>query len=456
MYRGARFVRSLWAAALLAATTRIPGVEGQCAAGEFGASASSCTECPVGKYADAPDTQQCLLCAAGKWLNSKGSTSAADCNDCEAGKSSEPGNQYSFYCGPCEVGKYTAGAERTCTPCGAGRYAEGYSGRTSGAGSGSASDTNCIDCDAGTYAEGALNTHQGSEIHPCTDCSAGQYAAAASASCSDGRDGEDGGGGLGVVGWAVAGIVATLGLIRFCRRKRKACSGHADALSLVLVHPSVSTNNTVDTPRPFQIERVEDEDSLPLTETQFGKQGTCWLTTMEIVLQQGSGLYAHQSSAKTLRSGTPVFVDAEKNVEGVRRIRVGFVEETASAGMPVVFKRTHGWFTPNADGAPESAVLLTRADAALRAGGERILCLQRLAFAAGVTHLRNFADVAPSVIDNPVFDDTTSAVTEMIGTLFPELAELVTCRMRLPSLVVVRRTNEQGWAWADASDYEEI
>ncbi|GMH88338.1 hypothetical protein TrST_g13960 [Triparma strigata] len=193
-----------------------------CNAGQY-ASGSSCLDCPVGKFSSA-GSEQCTVCASGKYSASQASSS---CYSCPAGKylsdaamsSSEHDSPND--CSVCGGGKYSSVGSNACTNCAAGKYNSGDStsaslhdssvdcascvrGKASSPGSSS-----CTICDAGKYSSieaassctscprGKSLSDAGSTVSAhdsssdCIICSSGKYSSSSGSSscisCSDGK-----------------------------------------------------------------------------------------------------------------------------------------------------------------------------------------------------------------------------------------------------------------------------
>eukprot|EP01045_Picozoa_sp_COSAG04_P013567 COSAG04_NODE_968_length_9110_cov_6.799911_5_plen_1619_part_00 len=134
---------------------------------------TTCTPCAAGTYT-ADSSQDCINCAAGKYVDVVGSDSSSDCIDCVAGRYvRRTGSATASDCIGCVAGKYasTVGstAESDCTNCGVGKYT---------ASAASASSSDCIDCVAGRYSERAA-------AGACIDCAAGRSSDIAGSSNPD-------------------------------------------------------------------------------------------------------------------------------------------------------------------------------------------------------------------------------------------------------------------------------
>jgi len=151
-----------------------------CNAGWSGHNGGPCTECASGKYKTAPgpaacstacepgkfsvqlgssSNTTCLMCPAGKYVETSGNDKLADCVPCEAGKYSVVnGSSSRTTCGRCPPGKYveTTGNNR-CIDCGAGKYSGAV---------GATGDAACSNCAAGTYS-GEVGAIAVSACNPC-------------------------------------------------------------------------------------------------------------------------------------------------------------------------------------------------------------------------------------------------------------------------------------------------
>ena len=163
-----------------------------------------CPQCPLGSYADQPESYTCTLCPSGRFGTSAGANSSAMCEPCPPSAPSSPAGSSSiqqctgpvcpdgFYVAlstdtvcstPCPLGSSCAAghvtacaagsftdrlAQRNCTACGAGRV---------GVAVGSASEGGCSSCPVSTYSSSAVS---GS----CTPCPAGYVTAAAGSTSS--------------------------------------------------------------------------------------------------------------------------------------------------------------------------------------------------------------------------------------------------------------------------------
>ena len=106
----------------------------------------------------------CLECVSGKYLDSKGSISEDNCDDCEQGTyQTEAG---ASFCHACVAGKYSttlqASFESACVPCVAGKYSTTISAAVSDV---------CQDCVEGKY----LGTTGNDEEHDCIKCPKGSW-----------------------------------------------------------------------------------------------------------------------------------------------------------------------------------------------------------------------------------------------------------------------------------------
>ena len=132
---------------------------------------TDCVSCPAGKSAGVG--QECSQCPAGKFADS-----GQGCTNCAEGKSSPAGSLYSSDCVNCTAGQ-SAAAGQVCTECPAGKYAEAgqvCSNCTAGMSSpaGSQYSTDCVNCLAGKY---SLSGN-------CTDCTDNSKSAAGADSCT--------------------------------------------------------------------------------------------------------------------------------------------------------------------------------------------------------------------------------------------------------------------------------
>lgn len=134
-----------------------------CAAGRFSqsASAATCTECVPGTISSA-GAVQCSACPGGRFANESGtSTSCAPCRPGE--KSAEPASDLvgATGCVGCEAGRFSAEGAASCAPCAAGRFSSAAS-----AGSGGAGATACHECPVGRFSAADGST-------ACADCPPG-------------------------------------------------------------------------------------------------------------------------------------------------------------------------------------------------------------------------------------------------------------------------------------------
>ena len=188
-----------------------------CDSGEYSlAGASSCEECPGGKFlAEGNDNgdadlvhhnslEKCTNCPAGKKSSSLSGSSI--CQSCSAGKYSPQGqsqctdcvagtwsnSNQADTCIVCSFGKYSDAGSSSCDNCGSGKYlADGKDAITSEdptppgtAASLHNSENLCLDCPVDTYSTGVAHTcipcdvgkstaqREGAQI--CTNCQAGQ------------------------------------------------------------------------------------------------------------------------------------------------------------------------------------------------------------------------------------------------------------------------------------------
>ena len=143
-----------------------------------------CNDCVTGKYQSETGTTACLNCIPGRYQPSK---EAADCIDCEMGKSSAKVGRKDG-CDICTLGRYQANAAATnCLNCIPGKFQN------------DTLQTSCINCE--------INFFTGTtEQHVCTKCFAGRYTSrSGSASCTDCGAGSYGSGcKLCPIGWARA------------------------------------------------------------------------------------------------------------------------------------------------------------------------------------------------------------------------------------------------------------
>lgn len=127
----------------------------------------SCLLCAAGKYVESTgsdDENDCHLCEAGKYSVVLGSNSHATCQDCAAGKFSETrGNDEEEDCEPCAKGKYSplipSASNTSCISCVAGKYLDHV---------GSGNESSCLACSPGSYSSQESSSS-------CTVCTAGKY-----------------------------------------------------------------------------------------------------------------------------------------------------------------------------------------------------------------------------------------------------------------------------------------
>ena len=127
----------------------------------------SCLLCAAGKYVESigsDDENDCHLCEAGKYSVVRGSNSRANCQDCAAGKYlTTRGNDEEEDCEPCAIGKYSplisSASNTSCISCVAGKYLDDV---------GSGNESSCMACSPGSY-----STQEASSS--CTVCTAGKY-----------------------------------------------------------------------------------------------------------------------------------------------------------------------------------------------------------------------------------------------------------------------------------------
>ena len=170
-----------------------------CAAGKhLAASASTCSNCPAGKYCSSQGTYGFSTSAQGITGNcnantySTGGASAATCTACPGSMTSAAGSDAKSDCKiTCAAGKHLAASASACSNCPAGKYcssqgtygfstsAQGITGTCSAGYYSLAGASSCTKCVAGTYS--------GSGSGTCTVCGKGKTSSAgatASSSCS--------------------------------------------------------------------------------------------------------------------------------------------------------------------------------------------------------------------------------------------------------------------------------
>ena len=115
-----------------------------CNRGYSGPEGGPCSVCPAGTYKDAPGSEQCIDCSAGKYSGFDGATTSATCQDCVAGKYvGISGMRFATDCQICVRGKWSSltGAS-ACIDCVAGKYSISL---------GSTQESKCLTCLQGKY-----------------------------------------------------------------------------------------------------------------------------------------------------------------------------------------------------------------------------------------------------------------------------------------------------------------
>ena len=145
-----------------------------CAVGYYSsAGSSSCTQCPVGTYADSVKSAQCTPCPAGKANPNTAGTSSSACSCCLAGTSAVAG---SSSCAICTIGQYSPSCSGVCINCSLGNYApSANSPSCTVAPTGTYVDTTgataYIQCPVGTANANTMSTSSSS----CIPCSPGYF-----------------------------------------------------------------------------------------------------------------------------------------------------------------------------------------------------------------------------------------------------------------------------------------
>jgi hypothetical protein len=134
----------------------------KCVEGRYavGPKAVTCDHCPKGKYQDTQEQADCDLCEEGKYNNVDLATESGKdaCDLCEKGDYAETKGHH--VCKECPKGKWNNALEQqTCTECVEGKYAAGLG------------NTVCAICDNGQYQD---TKAQDSCIN-CDPCAAGSY-----------------------------------------------------------------------------------------------------------------------------------------------------------------------------------------------------------------------------------------------------------------------------------------
>ena len=165
-----------------------------CSAGKFSsAGASSCTNCPAGRFQGALGRSTCSNCAAGRAAPSTGS---ASCTNCQAGTFS---GAQATSCSQCPVGRFSGNQASGCTNCQAGRFASNTGSPTcavcpEGRRQPSTGQSACIICAAGFFqgstgqtscsaAPAGRYSHTGASSS--TACPAGKYSSSTGATSSE-------------------------------------------------------------------------------------------------------------------------------------------------------------------------------------------------------------------------------------------------------------------------------
>ena len=125
-------------------------------------------ECPVGRYADADGTTECIQCEAGSY---GGSAGLSECAKCVVGTVTTSSGQ--SVCSSCSAGYIASSTGLSeCTACESGYYATGES------------NSACVQASAGSYASNNAGIEVSSAATKQTECSTGRYSADGAYSCS--------------------------------------------------------------------------------------------------------------------------------------------------------------------------------------------------------------------------------------------------------------------------------
>eukprot|EP01043_Picozoa_sp_COSAG02_P054860 COSAG02_NODE_6279_length_3682_cov_1.790957_2_plen_1002_part_01 len=144
-----------------------------------------CTPCEAGQYADVNGLEHCIWCPIGKYMYSSisGSNTERDCVACEVGKyGMTTGSIDASSCIDCPMGRYNQALNSTgCIDCPAGMFAsspgsftcDSCAGGRYSAVAAAISNSSCLCCQAGK-----TSPENSSSADDCVDCGAGRWRAA--------------------------------------------------------------------------------------------------------------------------------------------------------------------------------------------------------------------------------------------------------------------------------------
>ena len=134
---------------------------------------NDCSDCDVGKYGKDIGATSCHECPMGKFQDSPGAASETSCSACPSGKVGKHSAAVSeSMCDACAPGSYNnvTGASGDCTICGVGKFNKA---------SGSSTPESCTLCEPGSYLEDAgISATAHDSQDDCSKCPRGQYSEA--------------------------------------------------------------------------------------------------------------------------------------------------------------------------------------------------------------------------------------------------------------------------------------
>lgn len=165
-----------------------------CEAGKYHpTTGGACHDCPVGKFTPSTGLTACDTCSGGHYQDTAGQVA---CKACTNGKyleswKTEESNDSAADCNDCEAGKYHATTDAACIVCAAGQYkaASGINTACDGCMGGHYQDTPgqsaCKSCANGKYLPMWSSPTSNDAVDDCIDCEAGKYHATTAGACTD-------------------------------------------------------------------------------------------------------------------------------------------------------------------------------------------------------------------------------------------------------------------------------